>query len=61
MSKCENIEEAWVCEPFPPELCILCVICEEPIPVISISDAYPRICPECKKRLREILYEKKGE
>lgn len=43
------------------ELCVLCLICDKPIPVRGISDAYPRICPECQKRLREILYSKEKE
>ena len=43
------------------EICVLCLICDKPIPVRGINDAYPRICPECKKRLREILYDKESE
>ena len=42
-------------------MCVLCLICDKPIPIISIRDAYPRICPECKMRLREILYGKECE
>jgi hypothetical protein len=43
------------------EICVLCLICDKPIPIISIRNAYPRICPECKKRLKEVLYGKEGE
>lgn len=43
------------------EICVLCLICDKPIPVRGISDAYPRICPECKMRLKEILYGKETE
>lgn len=43
------------------EICVLCMICDEPIPIISIRDAYPRICPECKKRLNEVLYGKEKD
>lgn len=43
------------------EIGVLCLICDKPIPIRGISDAYPRICPECKKRLREILYGKESE
>lgn len=38
------------------EMCVLCMICDEPIPIYSINDARPRLCPECKKRLKEVLY-----
>lgn len=43
------------------EIYVLCLICDKPIPVISIRNAYPRICPECKKRLKEVLYGKEEE
>ncbi len=43
------------------EIGVLCLICDKPIPIRGISEAYPRICPECKKRLREILYDKENE
>lgn len=43
------------------EICVLCLICDKPIPVRGISDAYPRICLECKMRLREILHDKEKE
>lgn len=34
-----------------------CQICDSFIPIISIKDGYPRICDECKKRLKKLLYE----
>lgn len=34
-----------------------CLICGSFIPIIDPSDAYPRICEECKKRLKKLLYE----
>lgn len=43
------------------EMCVLCMICDEPIPIHSINNAYPRICPECKKRLKEVLYGKENK
>ena len=43
------------------EICVLCLICDKPIPVVSIRNAYPKICPECKMRLKEILYGNEGE
>lgn len=34
-----------------------CQICDVFIPIIGMRDA-PRICDECKKRLKELLYPK---
>lgn len=34
-----------------------CQICDSFIPIINIKDGYPRICDECKKRLKKLLYE----
>ena len=33
-----------------------CQICDSFIPIISPRYAYPRICDECKKRLKELIY-----
>ena len=33
-----------------------CQICDEFIPVYEYQHAYPRICNECKKRLKKLLY-----
>ncbi len=38
-----------------------CLICDAFIPIISINDAYPRLCKECKNRLIVLLYSKEGE
>ena len=39
-----------------------CQICDEFIPVYEYQHAYPRICDECKKRLKKLLYgESEGE
>ena len=34
-----------------------CQICDSFIPIINVKDGYPRICDECKKRLKKLLYE----
>ena len=33
-----------------------CLICDEFIPVYEYQHAYPRICDECRKRLKKLLY-----
>ena len=33
-----------------------CQICDEFIPVYEYQHAYPRICNECRKRLKKLLY-----
>ena len=38
-----------------------CQICDAFIPIINIKDGYPRICEECKKRLKKLLYESQKE
>ena len=38
-----------------------CQICDSFIPIISVMGGYPRICDECKKRLKKMLYESKKE
>ena len=38
-----------------------CQICDSVIPIIDIKDGYPRICEECKKRLKKLLYESQKE
>ena len=38
-----------------------CQICDAFIPIASGRDSYPRICDECKKRLKELLYPKEAE
>ena len=38
-----------------------CQICDAFIPIVSARNAYPRICDECKKRLKELLYPKEEE
>ena len=38
-----------------------CQICDSFIPIINIKDGYPRICDECKKRLKKLLYESHEE
>lgn len=38
-----------------------CQICDALIPIIDIKDRYPRICEECKKRLKKLLYESQKE
>lgn len=40
----------------PIEPCTSCQICDSFIPIISARDAYPRICDECKKRLKRLIY-----
>lgn len=37
------------------QVCTLCLICDNPIPVYSFN-APPRICDECKERIKKILY-----
>ena len=38
-----------------------CQICDSFIPIIGLMDGYPRICDECKKRLKKLLYESQKE
>ncbi len=39
-----------------------CQICDGFIPVYEYQHAYPRICNECRKRLKKLLYgESEGE
>ena len=39
-----------------------CQICDGFIPVYDYRRVYPRICDECKKRLKKLLYgESEGE
>ena len=39
-----------------------CQICDTFIPIFGATGGYPRICDECKKRLKKLLYEPpKGE
>ena len=39
-----------------------CQICDGFIPVYEYHHAYPRICNECRKRLKKLLYgESEGE
>lgn len=39
-----------------------CLICDEFIPLYEYQHVYPRICNECKKRLKKLLYgESEGE
>ena len=39
-----------------------CQICDGFIPVYEYQHAYPRICDECRKRLKKLLYgESEGE
>ena len=33
-----------------------CQICDGFIPVYEYQHAYPRICNECRKRLKKLLY-----
>ena len=35
-----------------------CQICDAFIQIVSAGDACSRICDECKKRLKELLYPK---
>ena len=42
---------------FPAQIGTSCQICDSFIPIINIKDGYPRICDECKKRLKKLLYE----
>lgn len=41
-----------------PTIGTSCQICDSFIPIISTGYGYPRICEECKKRLKELLYPK---
>lgn len=34
-----------------------CQICDKTILLGYLEEAYPRICSECKKRLKKLLYE----
>lgn len=34
-----------------------CQICDSAISLGYLEEAYPRICYECKKRLKKLLYE----
>lgn len=45
----------------PAQIGTSCQICDSFIPIISIKDGYPRICDECKKRLKKWLYESQKE
>ena len=48
-------------EAMPIEWGVSCRICESFVPMGgSPSQAYPTICKECRKRLKELLY-KEGE
>jgi hypothetical protein len=38
-----------------------CQICDSFIPIINTKDGYSRICDECKKRLKKLLYESSKE
>lgn len=39
-----------------------CLICDGFIPIYEYQQAYPRICNECRKRLKKLLYgESEGE
>lgn len=39
-----------------------CQICDGFIPLYEYQHAYPRICNECRKRLKKLLYkESEGE
>lgn len=39
-----------------------CLICDGFIPVYEYQHVYPRICNECRKRLKKLLYrESDGE
>ena len=44
-----------------PTIGTSCQICDSFIPVISTGYGYPRICDECKKRLKKLLYEPQKE
>lgn len=44
-----------------PIICTYCQICDSSIAVISTECKYPRICDECKKRLKKLLYESPKE
>lgn len=33
-----------------------CLICDDVIALGYLQEAYPRICYECKKRLKKLLY-----
>jgi len=33
-----------------------CQICDDTIPLYYLEVSYPRICNECRKRLKKILY-----
>lgn len=50
-------------EAIPAPIGTSCQICDSFIPIISARDGYPRICDECKKRLKKLLYgsPKEGE
>ena len=37
------------------QVCTSCMICDKSIP-IHFQDSVPRICSECKKRIKRILY-----
>lgn len=43
------------------KICTLCLICGKFIPVYNLDYAYPMICIECRRRLREMLYGKEDE
>lgn len=38
-----------------------CQICDAFIPLVGARYDYPRICEECKKRLKKLLYESQKE
>ena len=46
---------------FSTQIGTSCQICDSFIPIINIKDGYPRICDECKKRLKKLLYESPEE
>ena len=46
---------------FSAEIGTSCQICDAFIPIISATGGYPRICDECKKRLKKLLYEPQKE
>lgn len=47
-----------VAEGMKCQIGIKCQICDTFIPIVSVRHAYPHICDECKKRLKELLYPK---
>ena len=54
----DNIEAITIPKVNGMEIGTLCWICDAIIPLNHPNERVPNICPECKERLKKILYPK---